>query len=140
GYCWDPHGRGLEPLELALDLTEGIAQFQGREVHVRLGDAPEVVGPRHPGPAAHAVFERVQPVAKFDVTLCYQTQGSVFVHEPFDRRPASLEIDVVGRCAGAVVQGDVLTLLLRLTGCTSGVRSEERRVGKECRSRWSPYN
>jgi len=21
-----------------------------------------------------------------------------------------------------------------------GVRSEERRVGKECRSRWSPYN
>ena len=23
---------------------------------------------------------------------------------------------------------------------TSGVRSEERRVGKECRSRWSPYH
>ena len=22
----------------------------------------------------------------------------------------------------------------------SGVRSEERRVGKECRSRWSPYH
>ena len=24
--------------------------------------------------------------------------------------------------------------------CTSGNRSEERRVGKECRSRWSPYH
>ena len=23
---------------------------------------------------------------------------------------------------------------------TSGTRSEERRVGKECRSRWSPYH
>src|SRR6266700_2955358 len=24
--------------------------------------------------------------------------------------------------------------------CTSGPRSEERRVGKECRSRWGPYH
>ena len=23
---------------------------------------------------------------------------------------------------------------------TAGIRSEERRVGKECRSRWSPYH
>ena len=25
-------------------------------------------------------------------------------------------------------------------GCPWGLRSEERRVGKECRSRWSPYH
>ena len=24
--------------------------------------------------------------------------------------------------------------------CTEAIRSEERRVGKECRSRWSPYH
>ena len=24
--------------------------------------------------------------------------------------------------------------------CGAGTRSEERRVGKECRSRWSPYH
>ena len=24
--------------------------------------------------------------------------------------------------------------------CVNGTRSEERRVGKECRSRWSPYH
>src|SRR5687768_17789956 len=24
--------------------------------------------------------------------------------------------------------------------CSAGARSEERRVGKECRSRWSPYH
>src|SRR5256885_7730139 len=32
---------------------------------------------------------------------------------------------------------------LDLTGATTtsvGLRSEERRVGKECRSRWSPYH
>src|SRR3989442_13504752 len=31
-------------------------------------------------------------------------------------------------------------LLIRHTGMRIGERSEERRVGKECRSRWSPYH
>ena len=33
-------------------------------------------------------------------------------------------------------------LLGRITikGISLGTRSEERRVGKECRSRWSPYH
>ena len=30
--------------------------------------------------------------------------------------------------------------LERLVSCPVAVRSEERRVGKECRSRWSPYH
>ena len=30
--------------------------------------------------------------------------------------------------------------LCRLAGEYTGIRSEERRVGKECRSRWSPYH
>ena len=30
--------------------------------------------------------------------------------------------------------------LLLPTGAREGTRSEERRVGKECRSRWSPYH
>ena len=28
----------------------------------------------------------------------------------------------------------------RVLAYTDGLRSEERRVGKECRSRWSPYH
>src|SRR2546425_11763613 len=32
------------------------------------------------------------------------------------------------------------TSAVKLTITTSGGRSEERRVGKECRSRWSPYH
>ena len=31
-----------------------------------------------------------------------------------------------------------ITTILGPNGC--GKRSEERRVGKECRSRWSPYH
>src|SRR3989449_10509443 len=33
-----------------------------------------------------------------------------------------------------------LSLVLGFPTVTLGVRSEERRVGKECRSRWSPYH
>ena len=34
-----------------------------------------------------------------------------------------------------------VVMVLSLAACGSnGDRSEERRVGKECRSRWSPYH
>ena len=38
--------------------------------------------------------------------------------------------------------GGFITLRPRIYGCCAGAvrRSEERRVGKECRSRWSPYH
>src|SRR3712207_7912630 len=38
----------------------------------------------------------------------------------------------------ALITGQVL--VLPLIGLIFVVRSEERRVGKECRSRWSPYH
>src|SRR5689334_24559968 len=41
-----------------------------------------------------------------------------------------------GRPAGELMAGPAISLLL----CLLAVRSEERRVGKECRSRWSPYH
>ena len=37
----------------------------------------------------------------------------------------------------AVLLGLVMTIVL---GAANLYRSEERRVGKECRSRWSPYH
>src|SRR2546425_9908333 len=46
---------------------------------------------------------------------------------------------------GLVLQRDMLVSMVaaQLAGCLGTVqseRSEERRVGKECRSRWSPYH
>ena len=37
------------------------------------------------------------------------------------------------------IAGDQVVLVVNGGGYSS-VRSEERRVGKECRSRWSPYH
>ena len=31
-------------------------------------------------------------------------------------------------------------VIKQITSLEAGLRSEERRVGKECRSRWSPYH
>ena len=45
-----------------------------------------------------------------------------------DDNYAALKVDAIGCQAGA----DLSTF--------SCFRSEERRVGKECRSRWSPYH
>jgi len=39
------------------------------------------------------------------------------------------------------IQGRLtLIAFVFIVGTTVGMRSEERRVGKECRSRWSPYH
>ena len=40
---------------------------------------------------------------------------------------------------GDVTIGDKVTLLSHIS-VSGRTRSEERRVGKECRSRWSPYH
>src|SRR5256885_6346631 len=50
-----------------------------------------------------------------------------------------------GRSAAAVLRGDLAVaiewaLLLLAVSAAIFARSEERRVGKECRSRWSPYH
>ena len=40
----------------------------------------------------------------------------------------------------AVHEGDIGSPEVQITVLTGAERSEERRVGKECRSRWSPYH
>ena len=43
--------------------------------------------------------------------------------------------NIVGMLNGPIWGVGMLVLIVG-----SGLRSEERRVGKECRSRWSPYH
>ena len=41
--------------------------------------------------------------------------------------------DIINSCSVDVNRGEIVSIL-------GPNRSEERRVGKECRSRWSPYH
>ena len=59
------------------------------------------------------------------------------------------KVQFIGGCSGntqgiaALVEGmpiDEVVKRLENIKCGSRPRSEERRVGKECRSRWSPYH
>ena len=36
--------------------------------------------------------------------------------------------------------GTIWNVIVDIHGAVQAIRSEERRVGKECRSRWSPYH
>ena len=51
------------------------------------------------------------------------------------------ELSVIGRRTGKKYSfGDEVTIRIKKTNMNKRTRSEERRVGKECRSRWSPYH
>ena len=52
---------------------------------------------------------------------------------------ASVASSIVAAGGGAVVLVLILTVIL-VAAIVASPRSEERRVGKECRSRWSPYH
>ena len=66
---------------------------------------------------------------------------------PFDSQMAAVDAEVVAlavspllACIVIVVRGALLLMAFDKLAGAGSVRSEERRVGKECRSRWSPYH
>src|SRR5579859_3472735 len=63
--------------------------------------------------------------------------------EPFEAQGVS-EFGGLVSFAGVGRNGPTVTVTMSSWGCQAGHwysgRSEERRVGKECRSRWSPYH
>src|SRR5258708_20173257 len=79
-------------------------------------------------------------------------QGIAMVHQHFSLVPDMTVVDnvLLGRERGVLKRKDCATQLKRLAdeyglpldpyAKIEDLRSEERRVGKECRSRWSPYH
>ena len=54
---------------------------------------------------------------------------------------SSATVELAAQAVGVIPARIAKTLsFLVEEGCILIVRSEERRVGKECRSRWSPYH
>ena len=58
------------------------------------------------------------------------------------KRKALLGVEALARCTapGEDIPPQELFRMAHEAGCLLELRSEERRVGKECRSRWSPYH
>src|ERR1039457_7154395 len=58
-----------------------------------------------------------------------------------ERRRTLRELQVKGKLVPGLIDGAPGNRLVIVYGrIRNGCRSEERRVGKECRSRWSPYH
>ena len=60
---------------------------------------------------------------------------------PAERPQLTIGMDIGGtNLRAAVIDADGAIVDLEKLPTPSEARSEERRVGKECRSRWSPYH
>ena len=77
----------------------------------------------------------VEYAESLDYKLCFQDFEAELARLPGNYASLLLadQAGAVAGCAGLFDQGGGDCELRRL-------RSEERRVGKECRSRWSPYH
>src|SRR3989449_2986502 len=97
------------------------------------------------GHAPEAVVEAVTAQVRRGVTFMLPTEDSVRVGEELQRRfglpywQIAMTATDANRFAVRLARGITgRRLVLVFNGCYH--RSEERRVGKECRSRWSPYH
>src|SRR3712207_9128500 len=113
------------------------------------GEAAAPEAPAETGAKDFVAAERAQRLAKQERLTARSGPAYRFdrdhslahVREEFGGLEAGRETDSAVRVAGRI------TLVRRHGGLvfadlhdqTATVRSEERRVGKECRSRWSPY-
>ena len=70
--------------------------------------------------------------------LCMTNRGG-FTNKSYSYDPVGYNICMLSGRA-YITQEEVRPHLFRATTVLVSGRSEERRVGKECRSRWSPYH
>src|SRR2546426_7427296 len=77
------------------------------------------------------------PVILVDGAFCSRAFGPMPKLAP--RLARDFTVFVYDR-RGRGASGDTAPYARRLAEAIPGARSEERRVGKECRSRWSPYH
>src|SRR5256885_17200186 len=95
------------------------------------------------GPGARAYAFLVDWHIRVILALGWFVGGALFYNGRFNVTPPLVSD---ARWFGAVVAPALAIYFLyhhavelAMRGSTPGKRSEERRVGKECRSRWSPY-
>src|SRR2546426_9815001 len=138
--CGCPNCRGLREgtIRASARTQECVAvSADGSDGCVLLNCSPEIRGQIESAPALHPRAPRHSPIAAIlltngDLDHCL---GLLSLRE--SHRLIVYATDAVER---GFTRGNVLYRTLeRFPGQVTWRRSEERRVGKECRSRWSPY-
>src|SRR5260370_37553869 len=87
--------------------------------------------------AAGAALTRAEAVAAFDSMLSGEVTPSQMGGFLMALRVRGESVDEI---TGAVEAMRAKMLGVKAPADAIDIRSEERRVGKECRSRWSPYH
>src|SRR2546425_2261091 len=119
-------------------MFDGVFAWHLHELNVRWSDEPErayvlmVTGDFYATLGVTPIAGR--PIAPADDVEGAPRPVAVLSHAAWVRRFAG-DRDIVGRTI--VIERVPFTIL---GVAPPGFRSEERRVGKECRSRWSPYH
>ena len=87
------------------------------------------------------IFVHIDKKKKFPATALLRAFGYGTNAEILKLFYATKDIDITGKLEGRAQRREVLGTLLAVdVPDPENKRSEERRVGKECRSRWSPYH
>ena len=68
------------------------------------------------------------------------SQDALALLEAAEREIADLKEEEAKKAQKAKTDSEAASAVEKLINTLSVLRSEERRVGKECRSRWSPYH
>src|SRR2546422_10700307 len=81
----------------------------------------------------------VNGVVQTGLNVARYEDGTTIAGKPLRMRGTVTDAMIVGGSAVLAVDAESRTFVNVLDVATA-TRSEERRVGKECRSRWSPYH
>ena len=111
-------------LQEASNMQQRIAQ-QTKVARETVGDIPVKQAQQEVRPK-----EKTRPRIENSSFDDYQEKR---IQSYMPKRPVDLGID-------DEIQAEVSRAKKEIDGLVSHIRSEERRVGKECRSRWSPYH
>ena len=92
----------------------------------------------YPGGTVTDLFDELYKQDSIDVVLPRHEQGLIHAAEGYAKSTGKVGVCLVTSGPGAT---NIITGLADAHyDSIPLVRSEERRVGKECRSRWSPYH